>query len=153
MNSNREAGRDALVLLHEDHQRIAGLFERVESDVTAFEEIQAELRAHTHIEEEIFYPALREALPVSEREAIDEAIDDHADVKQMLSEMSALAADRAELKEGLDALRDSVLEHVEIEEDDLFARARAILTPEALAEMGERMAARKEELLPSLAHA
>jgi hemerythrin superfamily protein len=153
MKNKREAGRDALFLLREDHQRIADLFERAASDATVFEEIQAELTAHAHIEEEIFYPTLREALPESERGEIDEAFDDHADVKQLLSELSALSSSDDEFKEGLQGLRDGVLQHVEMEEDELFARARTLLEPEALLDLGARMQARKEELQQTLAHA
>jgi iron-sulfur cluster repair protein YtfE (RIC family) len=146
-------GRDALLLLQEDHRHVAELFDRAGRDPTVFEEIQAELRLHSRIEEELVYPAIRAAMPESERELIDQAVEDHADVKQMLTEIAALSSDTPEFDERFQDLRDSVEQHVEEEEDEMFARARAVLDAGALAELGERIESRKGELKGTLATA
>lgn len=139
-------GKDALLLLQKDHRVVEDLFERVETNPALFEEIRNELTIHATLEEEIVYPAIRAALPADERERIDEAVADHAEVKQILSELAAGAAGDQEFKERLEELRDGVLQHVEEEEDEMFAMARRVLDGATLAEMGTRMEARKAEL-------
>jgi iron-sulfur cluster repair protein YtfE (RIC family) len=137
---------DALLLLHKDHRRISDLFRSADRDPGVFDEIRTELEAHSTVEEEFFYPALREALPENERALIDDAFADHADVLQTLAELSDMPRDNEEFREMLSELRDAVLQHVEEEEDELFARARQAIGAAGLADVGARMQVRKEEL-------
>lgn len=144
--TNEDRGTDALIALQKDHRRVEQLMERALSDPTAFEELRNELTVHAQLEEEIFYPAVREAMAADERDMIDDALADHADVKQMLSELAALSGSEEEYRAALEELQDSVTQHVEEEEDEMFAMARSVMDAAALADLGGRMAERKAEL-------
>jgi iron-sulfur cluster repair protein YtfE (RIC family) len=146
MTTTKKGATDATLLLQHDHELVAALFERAETDPNLFEEIRDELTTHATIEEEIFYPALRQALPESERARVDEALADHTDVRQTLAELADMVRESDEFKEMLSDLRDSVAQHVEEEEDELFEKAQQALGPEGLADLGARMQSRKKEL-------
>ena len=127
---------DVLVLLERDHREVESLFQRAEGDPSAFEEIRDALTAHATVEEEILYPAVRTAMAEEQREMVDEAFHDHADVKQMLSEIASLSAGETEFSERLTELRDAVQGHVEEEEGEMFPTVRSLLTPGVLADLG-----------------
>jgi len=139
--------RDAMLRLIEDHRRVQALFEKAEGDASLFEQIEIELDAHARVEEQLFYPAAREALSESERERVDMALEDHEDVKETLRRLSKLPREGEEFREALQDLRDSVLQHIEEEEDELFPRVRAAMTPELLAELGGRIDSLETELV------
>lgn len=97
-------------------------------------QLRAEFEIHTRLEEEIFYPALREALDVSERPLIEESLKAHRDAASMF--------DR------LDEFKDVLVTHIDDEESRLFERAEALLK-DRLAELEGRMKARDQELRTS----
>src|SRR5690554_6824691 len=85
------AGPDAIQLLKDDHKQVMGWFEDFESATSASrkqklaEQICLALRVHTQIEEEIFYPACREA-DVDE-DVMDEADVEHDGAKRLIEEI------------------------------------------------------------------
>jgi hemerythrin-like domain-containing protein len=98
------------------------------------------LRVHTQIEEEMFYPAAREA--IEKTELIDEALVEHASAKQLIEDMDT----EDELYDAkVKVLGEQVSHHIEEEEDELFPEVESSeLDLEAL---GKKMAARKAALL------
>ena len=83
---------NAFELLRADHEKVAQLFERLESatgkaKLGVFDQIKTELELHTHIEEKIFYPALER--PAETQELTAEAYEEHATVKNLLREATA----------------------------------------------------------------
>ena len=106
------------------------------------EKIGHELQVHAQIEEEIFYPALRQVA----RELVDEARREHEEVKELVAELEAMEPNGEEFLERMTELRHAVEEHVKEEESALFARARALGDGE-LRRLGQALTSRKEELI------
>src|SRR4051794_14642823 len=84
----------ALDLLEQDHREVEGFFDEYEELENAGEKegtalkICLALTIHTQIEEEVFYPAVREA--IEKAELIDEAIVEHASAKQLITEIEEM---------------------------------------------------------------
>ena len=139
----------ALALLEEDHQEVDGFFDEYETLEDAGEKERIALKiclaltVHTQIEEEIFYPAVREA--IKKAELIDEAIVGHASAKQLIAEIEEMDANDELYDAKVKALSEHVRHHVEEEEDELFPEVESSeLNLEAL---GKKMAERKATLL------
>ena len=135
---------NAFELLKQDHQTVSEIFDELEmGDAAArqqtFPRLKQELDAHAHVEETIFYPALK-ARPET-RELVAEAYDEHAGVKELLAslEQGLGAADGDAWLEQLMDLRDSVEHHVEQEETTLFPHAEKALGREQIDALGARM--------------
>ena len=155
-----KGGTSALTLLEADHLLVAGLFEEYENSKedealkTEFaKQICRALTIHGTIEEEIFYPAMAEALEDDEEaeELIDQAETDHASIDELVAEIEE-ALGNGEVDDALDdrlkGLSELVQHHVEEEEAELFpATKKAGLD---LEELGEELRQRKEELQAEL---
>ena len=150
----RSAGTDnAFSLLQQDHREVETYFDDYETLQNQQEKealalkICLALQVHTKIEEEIFYPAARGAL--DNPELIDEAIVEHAAAKQLIAEIEAMEVGDQLLDAKMKVLGEQIQHHVEEEENELFPQLQGgKLDPEKL---GQQMAARKQELLNSIA--
>ena len=147
------AKKDAIALLKADHRKVEGLFEKYESarskKADIARQICAELTIHTMLEEEIFYPACREA--EVESDMMDEANVEHDGAKVLIAELENGSPDDEFYDAKVKVLSEEIKHHVKEEEKrgGIFTEARKCeLDLEAL---GERMAARKEELLAQCA--
>jgi hypothetical protein len=148
-----EASRttNALTLLRRDHKLVSELFEEFDKKASRSDEakmkelaekICAELTVHAKIEEEIFYPALREAFPEHE-DALDEAEVEHTSVKELISKIES--GEDGELFEAQVCVLGEYVRHHVKEEHALFAkiqRSRKI----DFDELGARLAERKAGL-------
>ncbi len=139
----------AIDLLEEDHQEVDGFFEEYETLEDAGEKERLALKIclaltiHTQIEEEIFYPAAREA--IERAELIDEAIVEHASAKQLIAEIEEMESGDELYDAKVKVLGEQVRHHVKEEEDKLFPEIESSeLDLEAL---GKKMAERKAVLL------
>lgn len=135
---------NAFELLKQDHETVSGIFDELEAGDAAarrqtFPRLKQELDAHAHIEESVFYPALRERPET--RDLVAEAYDEHAEVKALLAqlEQGLGAADGDAWLELLMDLRDSVEHHVDEEEHGLFPNAEKALAREQIDALGARM--------------
>src|SRR3954452_4381296 len=143
----------AIDLLEADHQEVEGFFEEYENLGDAGEKermaqrICLALTVHTQIEEEIFYPAAREAIEKSE--LIDEAIVEHASAKQLIAEIKEMDANDELYDAKVKVLGEQVLHHVEEEEDELFPEIES--SELDLEVLGKNMAERKTALLKETA--
>jgi hypothetical protein len=147
----KPAKLDAIALLKADHRKVEDLFEKFESAKSASvkkaltQEICTELCIHTMIEEEIFYPACKGAV---EEDQMDEAYVEHDGAKVMIAELLAGSPDDEFYDAKMKVLSEEIKHHVKEEErpgDGVFSQARdGELDMDAL---GDRMAARKEQLL------
>jgi len=141
---------NAVQLLKRDHKEVAALFEEFkeaeESDKPAIaEQICQRLTVHARIEEELLYPAAREALAEEDEDLVDEAAVEHATVKELLSQIEA-GSESDELYEAkVKVLGEYVTHHVNEEERELFPRLAE--TDFDLEALGESLARRKGELL------
>ena len=147
---------DAITLLTADHRKVAGLLREVqetEGDDAAraalFEKIRAELTAHSEAEETIFYPALKAKATAGTDagDEVDEAYEEHANVKAMLEKIAALDPSDDTYSAKLQVLDELVKHHVNEEESTMFESARDLLTEPELAGLGAQLQAKKESLL------
>jgi hemerythrin-like domain-containing protein len=142
---------DAFELLKQDHEKVSGIFEKLEPTTERgvktreelFAQLKQELDIHARIEEEIFYPAIREAKET--HEITLEAFEEHAVVKQLLSELDELPKDDETWGAKLKVLKENVEHHVDEEEDEMFPGARKVLSSEQIEQLGARMEAAKLE--------
>ena len=133
---------DAFSLLKADHQKVAELFEQLESaggqrKLRVFEQIKTELELHAEIEEKIFYPALEE--PEETHELTLEAYEEHAVVKKLLKELGRARTANEEWQAKAKVLQENVEHHVEEEENELFPKAEAALGEEEIERLGKRL--------------
>jgi hemerythrin superfamily protein len=146
---------DAISLLKQDHQEVSALFEKYESAEDEKSEIAAEvcnlLTVHARIEEEIFYPAAREALESDQdgEDLLDEAEVEHATAKELIAQIEAANGADHLFDAKVKVLGEYVKHHVKEEESELFPKLKnAKLDLETL---GKQLKARKTELLSALA--
>ena len=146
------AKQDAIALLKADHRKVEELFEKFEGARGAdrkqalVKEICTELSIHAKIEEEIFYPACKGE--IEEEDMLDEAYVEHDGAKVLIAEISRGSSGDEFFDAKVKVLAEMIKHHVKEEEkrsEGLFAQAKeAGLDMDAL---GERMQARKQELL------
>lgn len=138
---------DAIEMLREDHRKVKDLFERFEQaeDNAAKKQIcaeaLAELRVHTALEEELFYPAVRRV--VEDEEEVDEAEEEHHVAKLLISELEDMGLGDDHFDAKFKVLAESVKHHIEEEESEMIPEAEGGLDT---LDLGEKMAERKEEL-------
>ena len=151
--------KDACDLLDADHKAVKKLFKEYEELTESrsrsaaqnkkelARQICHELTVHAQIEEEIFYPAVKEA--IKERDLIAEAAVEHATAKQLISEIEDMGA-TGEPDEMFDAkvkvLGEYIEHHIKEEKNEIFPKARAVRKLDLVA-MRDELEARKEELM------
>ena len=149
----RKKTTDAIALLKEDHKKVRGLLERLEKSSNSSRreqlssKIEQELKIHTTIEEEIFYPAYRDAASKKDdKELFFEAKEEHHVVDLVLPEVRSTSPEADEYEAKTKVLKELVLHHAKEEEKEMFPRARKLMSRDELTDLGERMDARKREL-------
>ena len=148
--------QDAIALLTDDHKTVQKLFKEYEkltqNDADEEEKgalakrICMELAVHAQIEEEIFYPAVRDA--IEETDLLNEAEVEHASAKDLIAEIAAMAPGEELYDATVTVLGEYVNHHVKEEQDEMFPQARKAKVD--LAALGERMLARKQELMSQM---
>ncbi|UUX96710.1 hemerythrin domain-containing protein [Aquabacterium sp. J223] len=103
-----------------------------------------ELTVHAQIEEEIFYPALRDALPAT-ADVVAEAEDEHAQAKALIAEIRGLGTPGDLMDQRVADLARVVEDHVKEERDELFPKARGNPGLD-LRELGLALRARQQAL-------
>ncbi len=150
---------DALQLLKEDHDKIKKILMHLESTTDRgvktreefYTKVRAELQAHETIEEEILYPALVEHPKA--KELVLEAYEEHNVVDSVLAEIDALPYDDETWGAKLTVMRESIEDHIDEEESEMFEQCRRVFDRDELAGLGDRMEARKQELQQAMAPA
>ena len=150
-SAKKKTPTDAIALLKQDHEKVRTLLGQFENATGArrqklLGQIETELKVHTTIEEEIFYPAYREAARKKEdKKLFFEAVQEHHVVDMVMPEMND-GASPEELKAKAKVLKDLVEHHAEEEEKEMFPRAKKVMDRDELRSLGEMMARRKEDL-------
>lgn len=143
---------DAIDLLIGDHHVVEKLFTEFEgAGERAFktkqkivEKFSQELTMHAFIEEEIFYPAARKAVPAT-KDHVLESIEEHHVVVWMLSELAGIDPTDERFDAKVTVLIENVRHHVEEEEQEWFPQVRKAMSAATLRELGERLAAAKPD--------
>ena len=142
---------DAIALLKADHREVEQMFEEFEKtdSVAKKQEIASQicaaLKAHTTIEEEIFYPAFLEA--TQEKDLHHEAEVEHDGAKKLIAEIEGAGPDHDYFEARVTVLSEMIKHHVKEEEQrgGMFAKARQ--SEMDLETLGEEMQQRKDELM------
>jgi hemerythrin superfamily protein len=139
---------DAIVLLKDDHKTVEKLFKQFEkagdgAHVTK-QKIIEELTIHAFIEETIFYPAARAAVPDTASHVL-ESVEEHHVVVWMLSELSKMDPKDERYDAKVTVLIENVRHHVEEEEQEWFPQVRKGMGRTELTALGERMVAAKPQ--------
>jgi hemerythrin superfamily protein len=148
----------AVDLLKADHEKVEKAFKEFEkmdrSDTEACRELVSsvceDLKVHTTLEEEIFYPALREA--IEDEDILNEAAVEHETAKMLIEQLENMEPDDPNYFATFTVLGEYVMHHVKEEEGEMFPQAKKAKDLD-LQELGERMRARKEELTAETAKA
>lgn len=149
-------GTHALELLAEDHQRVEELFVRLERTADPQERTEIvhavihELAVHGEVEELIFYPRLRVAVPDG-HDLAERALHEHGEIKETLNVLDRLTAADGAFDGLVRALMDDVRQHVAEEEHDLFPTIREAVSDTDLRGMGDLMSKAKA-LVPTRPH-
>ena len=148
---------DAIVLLKDDHKlmrKLLGDLEKTTSRAAKkrallLEQVEANLKAHSTIEEEIFYPAFKEAGKKSDDDKMYfEALEEHRAAGDLvLPDLLNTDVGSDKFSGRSKVLKELVEHHAGEEEKEMFPRARRLLSKTELKELGERMQARKRDLL------
>jgi hemerythrin superfamily protein len=155
-NAPASAGeQDAIALLKSDHKQVKALFSEFdklkddgeEEDKAAIvAQICNELKIHTAIEEEIFYPAVRKA--IEDSDLMDEALVEHAGAKDLIAQLEGAAADDDLYNAKVTVLREQIEHHVEDEEGSMFRKAKKAKVDTA--GLGAKMFKRKRALMEEM---
>ncbi len=149
--ASAEKVQDAIVMLMADHKKVKTLFSQFqklkegggeEEKTSLVQQICTELKIHTQIEEEIFYPAVRKA--IEDADLMDEALVEHAGAKELVAQLEEAdpADDLYDAK--VTVLGEQIDHHVKEEEGEMFPKAKkAKVDTESL---GKAMTKRKQEL-------
>jgi hemerythrin-like domain-containing protein len=152
-HAKADHNEDAITLLTADHAKVKKLFKEFENlkeeDGSAEDKsalvarICNELKVHTEIEEEIFYPAVRKA--IDDSDLMDEALVEHAAAKELIAQLEDMKPDDQQYDAKVIVLGEQIQHHVKEEEDEMFPKAKkAKVDGEAL---GVQMTERKAELM------
>lgn len=154
--ASKKSTFDALRLLADDHKKVKKMFDEFEKlrGKEGFEEQKqllvetacAELTIHAQLEEEMFYPAARDAL--EETDLLDEAEVEHAVARQLITELAAMQPEDDLYDARFTVLGEYVRHHIEEEEKELFPKIKksGIDLVELAAEMQERKLELRDEL-------
>lgn len=146
----------AIELLESDHRNVEALFDQYEQEKEGDDgtkraiamRICSELTAHAQLEEELFYPWLRENLDEEEMDLLEEAYVEHASAKDLIAQIEGASDIGPEFDAKVKVLGEYVKHHVQEEENEIFAAVGDM--QQELDELGQEMHARKAELMEEL---
>ena len=147
---------DAIKMLTEDHREVEELFEQFEKQgdrakakkKQLADQICTALLLHAQLEEEIFYPAAREALDDGE-DLLDEAVVEHASAKDLIMQVQEMDPEDELYDAKVKVLGEYVNHHVEEEENEMFPKCKKAKMD--LGTLGTELEARKSELMEEMA--
>lgn len=150
---------NAVKLLKDDHKKVKGLMRDFEdAGERAFQKKQrlaqqtfAELEVHTKIEEEIFYPAVKQKGDKELKEVVSEGLEEHHVVDVLIEELKGMdiesSAEQYDAK--FKVLQENVEHHIEEEEQEMLPEAEKLLGSD-VEKLGDQMQARKTQLLAAV---
>jgi len=143
---------DAIELLKTDHRKVEKLFDglmKSKGEVSLFRELDKELTVHAEIEEKLFYPAAKNVAPT--RDLVLESIEEHKQIKMVLSDLEQADKGTDEWRAGLKVLMEDVQHHVGEEEKELFPKVEdKVLSRQELEDLGKRMEEMKTQRMAAI---
>ena len=147
---------NAIAQLKADHVRMRALFEELlgttersgKAREKLLEALVRETKIHAQVEEEVFYPAFKEAAHARpDRHLFYKATESHHAADVVIAELMGVGAAEEHFLAKAELLRDMVLSHMKEEEQEMFARARQLFTGQELARLGATMDERRATLV------
>ncbi len=143
---------EAVSLLKEDHDKMKKLLAELESTTERgvkaredlFTKVKEELTIHEAIEEEIFYPALKEHPKA--KELVLEAYEEHHVVDTVMAEIEGVPFEDETWGAKFKVMKENIEHHIEEEETEMFKQARQVFDRDELEALGEQMEGRKQQL-------
>jgi len=141
---------DAITMLKEDHEKVKELFDKFEESngsatkAKIVQETLRNLKVHATVEEELFYPAVRQEIE-DEEGIMDEADEEHHVAKVLIAELEKMKGDEDHWEAKFTVLAESVRHHIKEEEGKLFKEARK--TEIDFAALGSQMKHMKQKLM------
>ena len=152
--TTNETSTNALELLRHDHQEVDSLFKQYEQMKENADDSEKEalvgricdaLTVHAQIEETIFYPAARQALPQEQgQDLLNEAAIEHQTLKDIIGRLEAAPTSDPLYDAGVKVLSEYTKHHVREEETELFPKLRS--SDMDLQAIGQQLAERKQQL-------
>lgn len=142
---------DAIAILTADHAKVKKLFKEFEKLHDAGDDNQAEATAkqicneltiHATVEEEIFYPAVREA--IDDEDLMDEAEVEHQTAKDLIAQIESGSAGDDQYAAKVLVLGEYIDHHVKEEQGEMFPKAKKAKLD--MAALGAEILERKKEL-------
>jgi hemerythrin superfamily protein len=156
----REAAMDALDLLEQDHQKVKKLMSEIEKTTERgvktreqlFSKLVTELTVHERIEEEIFYPAVKERATSKQlEELVNESYEEHHFVDIVKAEIENTPFDSEQWAAKFKVMMENVEHHAfEEEEGKMFPRVRRAFKKDELEDLGVKMEELKEQLVETM---
>ena len=150
---------DALTLLEQDHQKVKKLMGEIEKTTERgvktreelFTKLVQELTVHEKIEEQIFYPAVKDAAKTKKlEEIVTESFEEHHFVNVVIAEIKETPFEAEEWAAKFSVMMENVQHHAfEEEEGEMFPKVRKLFSKSELEELGARMEELKTQLIES----
>jgi hemerythrin-like domain-containing protein len=146
---------NAITMLKSDHATVKRLLRELESTTeravkqreSLVSEIEREIKLHSQLEEEIFYPAFKAKTENTDAEDLFyEAAEEHHVVDMVLPALKAANPKSHEFGAKAKVLKDLVEHHIREDETQMFAQARSLFSDEQLRELGDLMQERKDSV-------
>lgn len=142
---------EATKLLKQDHDEVKKILEKLDKTTERgvktreelFTKLKSELTVHETIEEEIFYPALKEHPKA--KEIVLEGYEEHHVVDNIMGEISRTSFDDETWGAKFSVMKENVEHHIEEEEGEMFKTARQVFDKGELQDLGDRMERRRAE--------
>ena len=135
----------ATELLKKQHREVKSLFKQVESTENPKKrqnlmlQIAEKLKMHTSIEEEIFYPAVKEIETKKAEEMVMEAYEEHHVVDLVLAELPKVDPQADTFEAKMTVLKELIEHHVEEEEEEMFPLAEKKFGKDRSRELADEM--------------
>ncbi len=134
---------DPFQMLHEDHERVQGLFAQFETATDGrqkrkiFDQIEQEITLHSKIEEKVLYPLLEKKQETEE--ITHESYEEHHVVDRLLKETDKLSTGDDAFDAKIKVMMENVEHHVEEEEKELFPKARTVLSRDQIQKLATQI--------------
>ena len=140
-------------MILDDHERVRQLFQQFQQaddeqqKQQIADQVLTELTVHANLEEEIFYPAMRQKASGSEdQQMVQEAYQEHSEAKTLIQQLQGMQASDPQFTTLFQQLQQDIEHHVQEEETEMLPKAEQELSDQ-MDRLGQEMAARKQQLM------
>ena len=140
-------------MILDDHERVRQLFRQFQQaddqqqKQQIADQVLMELTVHANLEEEIFYPAMRQkASGQEDQQMVQEAYEEHSQAKALIQQLQGMQASDPQFTTLFQQLQQDVEHHVQEEETEMLPKAQQELSDQ-MDRLGQEMAQRKQQLM------